>query len=125
MNQIKTNIKAKNIDLDPSMRDHIDEKISGLQKLIRSKSDHEIVADVELEKPFGQHHKKGDVFRAEINLNLEGNLYRAESTEFDIKVAFDETVKEISRQLRRSKERQGDIFRRGGKQLKRLLRWGK
>ena len=123
MNQLKINIKARDLELIPELRTHIEDKIAGVQKVMSESKSHEILTDVEVSKK--THHKKGDVFRAEINMSLEGKLFRAKSTEFDIKVAVDDAVQELTRQVRKSKEKRIDLFRQGGKKIKRLLKFGK
>jgi len=125
MEQIKINIRTKNCDLTPELRNRITEKVNGFNKLMNLSVIEEAVADVEIQKQFGEHHKKGEIFQAEINLRYDGDLYRSKATQFDIMTALDEVVGEISRQLKRKKNKKNDLLRRGRSKVKNLLKFGK
>lgn len=125
MSQTKINIKTKDIELTSEIRSKVEEKIAHIEKFLNPTDDQEIIADVEVGKKFGEHHQKGDVYRAEINLNCDGKFYRAESTSFDIIVAIDETTSEIVKQIRRKDGRRRDLIRRGGKKIKKMLKFGR
>jgi ribosomal subunit interface protein len=123
--QIKVNIKATNLELKDSLRQHVNEKIAGIEKFMNLKEVQEPIADVEVEKLFGQHHKNGEIYRAEINLQYAGRVYRTESTKEQIFVAVDDAQSEMIRRIRKSREKKSDLFRRGAKGIKRMLRFGK
>jgi ribosomal subunit interface protein len=125
MSTIKTNIKATNFDLTEEITDYVAEKISNVENYLKVKDDTEIIAQVEIEKVAGEHHKHGNIFRAEINLHYEGQVYRAEETREDIFVAIEETVRVAILELKKSKSRQINFVRRGGAAIKKLLRFGR
>lgn len=122
---IKTNIKTTDLELTPDLRDYVDEKIVALEKFMNLKPDETPIADVELEKKYGEHHKQGDVYRAEINLQFKGELYRTESKTEDIKVAFNDAQDEMIRRIRKTKEKRKDLLKRGGSKIKKMMRFGK
>ncbi|HRY31139.1 MAG TPA: ribosome-associated translation inhibitor RaiA [Candidatus Paceibacterota bacterium] len=124
MESIKTNIKATNFELTPEVRSHVENKIHSIAKYFNIKEDTEILAHVEIDKVAGEHHKHGNIFRAEINLTYEGKTYRAEETREDIFVAIEEAGREISYEIKKGKKRHIGLVRRGGAALKRLLRFG-
>ncbi len=85
---MKIQIKATNLDLTPAISAYIEEKIGGLAKFLkRLEIGAEVLARVEIARTT-KHHVKGDIFRAEINLDLSGNrILRAEAEDWDARVA--------------------------------------
>ena len=59
-----------------------------------------------------QHHRKGDIFRAEVNLTVDGKLYAPKGRE-DVYIAIDEVHNELKRQIISLKEKELKKIRRG------------
>lgn len=107
---MKIRIKGTRLDLTPSIKEYVIDKIGGLQKFLKRFSDKgEPEADVEIERT-SNHHKKGEVYRAEANLDLKskGNRIRAEAKANDIRAAIDELKDTLKREVLEFKERQVD-----------------
>lgn len=84
---MKITIKATNIELTSALRSHIEEKIGSLQHFIEK---YELEGEREVFVEVGRtsaHHHKGDVFRAEVTLELPGAGLRAEETNADLYAA--------------------------------------
>lgn len=64
----------------------------------------EVIARVEIARTT-KHHKRGDVFRAEINLDLPNNLLRAVEEDWDIRVAINKTKNKLRREIKKSTEK--------------------
>jgi|SRR3989344_2774570 len=82
-------VKATELDLTPSLKTYIEEKLGALERFIR-RFDLEGAASLRVE--VGRttyHHKHGKVFRAEANLELPGGILRAENQHEDLRVAID------------------------------------
>ena len=95
-------IKTTNIDLSPSIKEHIEKRIGGLTKFLK-KIDQEVVKiEVEVGKP-SKHHRKGNIYYAEANISLPGKLLRAESKSWDTYLAIDEIKESLIRQIERYK----------------------
>ena len=116
------NINATNMELTPAIRAYVENKIGNLEKFVSSHGDNAQV-QVEVGKTT-QHHQKGDVFRAEINISLSGNSYqfRAESETDNLYAAIDLAKDELERELIRFKGKRETIYRRGAKTLKSLIK---
>lgn len=97
-------IKATNIKLDKSVYDYIEEKIGGLGKFLKNTEPDLIKARVEVGKTTN-HHQRGDIWRAEINLGLPGRLLRAEAEREDIFMAITDIKDEIQRQIKKYKQK--------------------
>lgn len=117
---MKKDVLATGIDLTRAINRHIEDKVNSLDKFIDS-NDESAYARVEVEKTTN-HHQKGEVFRAEINLHIAGADFRAESTAEDLYVAIDEVKEEMSKELRRNKGKKETKWKRGARAIKKLLR---
>ena len=53
-----------------------------------------------------QHHRKGDVFYAEVTLEIPGKPMRATFTGPDIRLAIDEVKEKLEKELRRYKDKE-------------------
>lgn len=117
---MRKDILATGIDLTRAIERHIEEKVNSLDKFIDS-NDESAYAKVEVEKTTN-HHQKGEVFRAEINLHIAGADFRAESTAEDLYNAIDEVRDEMSKEVRRHKGKKEAKWKQGARAIKRLLR---
>ncbi|PIT93059.1 MAG: ribosomal subunit interface protein [Candidatus Harrisonbacteria bacterium CG10_big_fil_rev_8_21_14_0_10_38_8] len=103
---MKINIKTKNFDLTPIIKEYVEEKIGSLSKLVEKYGD--VIVDVEASKP-SMHHNKGDkVFYAEANLDLPNKLLRAENSDFDIYVAINGVKDKLRQEILKYKDQQSD-----------------
>ena len=118
------NIKTKNIELSSAIRSYVEEKIGSVKKHIHDLNGDAVLADVEVGKTT-DHHNKGELFRAEVNLEVGGKLYRAEATADDLYAAIDDVKDELIREVRTSSERKETLFRRGGRAIKNFLKFGR
>ena len=125
MSTIKTNIKTTNFDLTDEITNYVSERIAGIEKYLDMKNDTEVQAHVEINKVSGEHHKHGNIYRAEINIDYEGKVYRSENTSEDIFTALEEATRKVSTELTKGKERSLDFMRKGGAAIKRMLRFGR
>ena len=113
-------IKAKNLDLTPSIKDYINDKIGSLSKLLSQfETQGDVLCEVEIART-SNHHNKGDVFYAEINLRLPNKMLRAEDEDFDIRVAIDRVRDRMQHDLIKYKEKGGFT----GKALRHMGRLG-
>jgi ribosomal subunit interface protein len=122
-----TTIKATNMDLSQAISDYVTKRVDSLEKVLPI-HDPAVVVRVEVGKTT-EHHKQGDVFRAEIHIEAYGKDYYAKSTQDDLYAAIDEVRDEMFRQVRRTKNRMRDLFIRGARSLKKRVKgfkpWGK
>jgi putative sigma-54 modulation protein len=92
-------IKATLIDLTPSIEEAINEKIGGLEKYF----DNIIVCEVEVGKT-SEHHHKGDIYKAEVNLEVPGKILRAEAVTDDLYKSIGEVKNKLKMELVKYKE---------------------
>lgn len=116
-----THIKATSLELTDTLRKLVEQKFSALEKFIGDET--AVTCDVELEKITGS--QSGDIFRAEVNLQLRGKIYRAEATTDQIEKSIDEIQNELAKELRRSQKKTRTLMRKGGALVKRIIRFGR
>ncbi len=104
-------IKATNLDLTPSVKEYVEEKIGNLAKYIKA-----IEAKVELERE--RKHKSGLVFRAEVMLVVGGKLMRADASAEDIYAAIDLVIPKIKDQIGKFKDKKTALTRKGARAAK-------
>ncbi len=116
---ININIKSTNFNMTPDIQEMVEEKIKLLDKFIDLSNKETALAEVELEK--SAHHKKGEVFKAEINLSFKGRMYRAVETHYDIRNAIEQAKNEIEREIRKVKGKKESLFKKGARKFKNLI----
>lgn len=117
---MRTNIKTTDIKLTPGIREYVEKKIAALDKYI-DPDDTTVFAEVEIGRTT-EHHQKGRVFRAEIQVSTKGEIFRADSERETLNDAIDSAQSDMARELRRHKNKRADLFRRGATRMKRLFR---
>jgi len=104
--QIK--IRTKNIDLTVSLKSFINNKLGVLKKLM-GEDVSDILVDVERQT---NHHKKGDVYWTEANVNLDGKKLFAKAHGDDVFKTILEVKEELEREIKRYKTKAIDLARR-------------
>ncbi|MFA5029278.1 MAG: ribosome-associated translation inhibitor RaiA [Patescibacteria group bacterium] len=97
---MQINIKATKAQLTPQAHDIINEKIESLAKYC----DCIIKADVEVGLT-SLHHNKGDIYRAEVNLEVPGKVLRAEAETENITKSMNEVRDKLKMELVKYKEK--------------------
>ena len=105
---MRIKIKSTNIILTPNIKDYLEDKILSCEKFLNTKFD--VPAQVEIEK--STHHKKGKVFRAEINLKLPKSPLRVESTGEDLYFTITDLKDKLQRVLKKYKEKRAGEFKK-------------
>lgn len=118
---MKIIVKGTNLNLTPKIYDYIEEKIGGLDKFLEQ-VDTISQARVELGR-ISYHHKKGEVFRCEVNLTVPGKLLRSEAERENIFLAIDEVKDELQREIKKYKGQASAKQRRGQRMFERIRSW--
>ena len=107
---MQINLKATKIELTPEIKVYVQKKMDSLDKYLGSFK--LIKAEVEVAMTTN-HHVKGEIYRAEINLSLPGELLRVEKTETDIFKAIDKVRDHMEMIIKKYKEKIIDKSRQG------------
>lgn len=98
-------IKGTNMELTEAIKDAVADELAALDTRVERWGT-AVSADVEVGRT-SNHHQKGEVFRAEINLTIPGKLLRAEDENEDLYVAIKNVVGTLGRELEKEKEIRG------------------
>lgn len=101
-------LKATKLEMTEAIAAYAQEKIDMLDKFL---GDIQVLnLDMELEKSVGSQNK-GEIFRAEINLEIPGELLRVEKTEDDLYKAIDKVKDHMEEVIISYKEKLRDKHR--------------
>jgi ribosomal subunit interface protein len=113
-------IKTKNLELTDWLKKVVNNKIGGLKKFIkRFRARQDILFDtfVELEKET-VHHKKGDIFMAEVKMILPQRTLVVKSHGEDLMETITEVKKELEREIQKYKFKSVELPRRKYRKIK-------
>ena len=99
------------------LADVVDQKLAALEKFLSADAD--VSCEVEFEKVAA--HNQGRIYRVEVNLSVDGTLYRAEATEENFEKAIDEVRNELDRELSRAKDKHMTLEKQSGREAKEML----
>jgi len=102
---MKINITVKNLELSPAIKERIEKKMGSLDKFMKKWEEE---GSVELNFDAGRttkHHHKGNVYYAEANLKIPGNMIRVRKTNEDLHAAIDEVKEVLAEEIKQYKEK--------------------
>lgn len=112
--------KATNTTLTPSIEMYVAKKAENIAKLIGGR-DTSASLMVEVART-SEHHKKGDIFRAEFNLHTKMGDFHAVSERRDIYTALDEVKDELMDAFKTKKGKRMRLVRKGQLKVKEIVR---
>ena len=107
-------IKVTNIEMTDAIRTAVETEFESLQPMA-ARFNGAASADVEVGKTT-EHHHKGEIFRAEINLSIPGKLLRAEADDKDLYIAIKHAVKHMHTELAKEKDKHDDAKQHGSQE---------
>lgn len=114
-----TTIKTPKIELTDDLASYLQERLDSCDKFVPD--DVAVICEVELARTT-EHHKQGNIYYAEVNLEVDGTPYRATATAESLHEAIDEVKDDLQRELRRDKDKQHTLLRKGGLAVKNMMR---
>lgn len=114
-------IKGTNLELHEDLKNYVNEKIGGLAKFIDNDNADTsgVTARVELAKTT-QHHQQGDIYKAEVNLQLPKKMLRNVVESDDIYKSIDDVKDELKIMINEYKGARTSKIRRGARMIKKL-----
>ena len=115
---MKIHVQGLHTSLTPVIIEYTEKRLSSLSKFIKNDS---TVCTVELIKTTN-HHKSGDIFKAEASINISGENIYAVSEKEDLYQAVDELRDELERILSSRKDKKITLYRRGSQRIKDIIK---
>lgn len=112
------NIKATNMELTPAIEDYVNNKLDRIEKFIKNG---EINVYVEVGRTTN-HHKRGDLYKAEFNIEIAGEKFFTDSEKDDLYTAIDDAKEEIVRKILNKKDKKQTMFKRGATSVKKMMK---
>lgn len=112
--------KGTNYTITPDIEKLCTERIHAATRSLGAQKDSALV-EVELEL-VEERKNNNAVYRAEVNVSVDGKLYRAESTRRSMRNAISDVKKGLGNEIRKDRGKNSSMFRRGGRKVKSLLR---
>jgi len=113
-------IQTKNIEMTDAIRNYVEKKLKGMDRFANT-TESQIQIKVEIGRASGTR-ESGDVFRAEINLGINGNQFYAVSKKDELYVAIDDVKNEIEHQMQTSKGKKAVAVRTGQRKAKKMIK---
>jgi len=113
------NIKATNIDLTDTLTEYVHSKIGALEKIIGNSEDINIFVEIGKES---NHHKKGEVYMAEVRTRISGKDYYIKKFESNLYASIDAVKDDLLRDVKTDKKRGHTLFIRGARSLKKRIK---
>lgn len=113
------NIKATNMELTGAISDYVNKRLKSIAKF--SKGDNLPSGYIEVGKTTN-HHNKGELFKAEFSIVMNGERFFASSETDNLYSAIDDAKEEIVRLLTHTKDRKQTLFKRGASSVKKMLK---
>ena len=113
------NIKTSTITLTPSISDYVEKRFQVAEKFLAN--DTTTKFDLELARTTN-HHKHGDIFKAEAHIIAKGENIYASAEEEDLYAAIDKVRDEVMRKLKSLKDKRQSLMRRGGARVKNIIK---
>ena len=108
------------MEASESVSNYVNKKIELISKLI-SKKDTGALCEVEVGRTTN-HHKNGDVFRAEIKIKTQGEVLYASAEKDDMYAAIDQAKDEIKEELLKLKTKKNTLLKKSGAKVKNTLK---
>lgn len=121
---MKIKITTTNIELTDAIESYVEEKVRSVEKFVIPHENEEPLAEIEIGKTTN-HHQRGDVFKAEINLSVRGKHFRSTSEKDDLYAAIDDMRDDLVRELTSYKDKARTLVRKGAGVIKNMLRFGR
>ncbi len=120
---MQINLQGKNMSVTEAVHDYVIKRITNLGKLLSSIEDKngEVAVYFDVAKTTN-HHKSGEIFRADCSVMIDGKKFYADSEKDDLYEAIDEVKENLFREIRRSKNKKEALFLRGANKVKNILK---
>lgn len=111
--------KHTNTEVDYSLQQVLTHKLAALAKYYEEPT----LIEVEFRKEAPRNN--GNIFVVEVNCSVKGELYRAVAVKDSFEKGIDAARNELDKELRRARKKRNNLFLKGARRVKEMVRWGK
>ncbi len=120
---MKINIQAKNIEITGAIEEYIEKRVTNLGKILfqieESGEEAQVLFNI---AKTTNHHKAGEVFRADCSVNIKGKKFYSSVDKEDLYEAIDDVKENIYREIDKNKDRRQTLFKRGALSVKKMMK---
>lgn len=103
------------MELTPAFNDYIESKLRPLDKFFKKiENEEEVILRLEVAGST-KHHKKGNVYLAEANIDFRGRVLRAVAPHSDPRLALNEMKRKLEMEIKKYKEKSKEGIRKSKK----------
>lgn len=117
-------MRTAKYNLTPADEALIEEKLVAPLRLVGEKDDDETMLEIDVERAPAEG-RSATPCRLVANLTVGGKVFHAEAVKPSPESAADRVRSELEAEIRRSRGRARQLFKRGGAAVKRILRFGR
>jgi len=110
---------AHNLDMTPEIQSYLEKRLSVLEKFLKENENSNVHAVLSKDS---NHHRHGDIFSAEVNIQIGGENVFAKTEQESLFAAIDIVKDEIAGSLRHRKDRKETMFKKGHRQVKQIMK---
>lgn len=114
-----TNIKGTNIELTIPITDYVNKKLKSIEKVVAMGNEVDVYVEV---GKTTNHHKQGDYFKAEFDVEIDGEKFFTSSEKSDLYKAIDDAKDELLKRIKNNKKRKSTLFKRGAMSVKKMIK---
>ncbi len=98
------NIKGSGLDLTPAIKQFVEEKIGGLAKFLEKFNPDGLIVNVIIARTTN-HHRHGDVYQIELNVDLPGKHLAAKAEGDDVRTAIGDARDKLKSEILSHKDK--------------------
>jgi len=112
-------IKGTNYEVTPEVTQLVTKRMATLEKFLKSMPEAHLYVELEKVQPAQQN---GPIWRTECMFEIPGEVIRSEATEHSFDTSVPKAVGDLSRKIRKYKNKRNSMSIKGGAMLKSMLR---
>ena len=120
---MQINLQGKNIELTPAIKDYVSKRVTNLEKLLLGieEGQGKVMANFEVGKSTN-HHKGGDIFRANCSIEIDGKEFYGSADKEDLYQAIDAVKDSLYNEISKNKDRHQTLLYRGARSIKKMMK---
>jgi len=120
---MQINLQGKNIELTEAIKDYVQKKVTNLEKLLTNIEEKGGEVQVNMEVSLTtNHHKTGEIFKADCSIVLKGGNFFASAEHSDLYGAIDAVKDKLFSEINKKKDRTQTLYKRGAASVKKMMK---